>query len=150
MRRTWLLAVAVLVAVAVLAVAVAVHGAVVGRTLASGQDWRIVARWGVPSHRVTTHDPSGSVSSGPLARGGTLAETTIHPTPDGSTYVIGVLPTDARTVRVTGRDGTVADTRLERVVTARFYVAVLDRRPDALRLEALDEQGNVPEEMQLA
>jgi hypothetical protein len=132
---------AVVVAVGVVAAAVLlVRGMVLGETLAAGDEWRIAARWSPFGSSVEYSHPRGRGGAGGLAQPGQLSETMTFPTPDDSAYVVGVVPADAATVRVTTASE-VVDADVHRVLGTRFWVARVDGGEWPLVLEGLDDHG---------
>jgi hypothetical protein len=120
-----------------------VRGVALGETLASGDDWRIVGRWSPFGSSVTYEHPRGRSGAGGLAQPGELSEAMTFQTPDGDrTYVVGILPEGADTVRVlTETQIEVADVRP--VLLAYFYLASVPGAAGPVTLEAVDEHGEV-------
>lgn len=116
---------------------------VLGETLASGDGWRIEAKWSPLGSSVSYHEDEGSTvgGAGGLASPGVLSESIIYVPPgDSTTYVIGVLPAEAATVRAPELE---SSTALHRVGLDVFYLLRLDGVPVTLRLEAVNEGGQV-------
>lgn len=124
-------------------VLLAVRGVALGETLASGDDWRIAARWSPFGSSVTYEYPQGKTGAGGLAQPGDLSETMVFQSPDGErTYVVGVLPEGAETVRVlTKTESELADVRP--VLLTDFYLASVPGGSHPIALEAVDERGEV-------
>lgn len=135
------------VAVAFVVVAVVVVGwlaqaVFLGGTLASGDGWRIQAKWSPFGSSVTYEEEARSGGAGGLASPGLLSESIGYVPPDEDvTYLVGVLPADAVAVRVGPEPG--SSTTLHRVGPDVFYLVRIEGVPVDVRLEAVDEGGRV-------
>lgn len=116
---------------------------VLGEILASGDGWRIEAKWSPLGSSVSYHEDERSIKGGAggLASPGLLSESIIYVPPDDSvTFAIGVLPAEAATVRAAELE---SSTALRRVGLDVFYLLRIEGVPAAVRLEAIDGDGQV-------